>query len=436
MTKFESPEPTGVLIRSEKDLDTNSAATPLNSEEFTNEASPPLMNLQDPLSSENKFHPQQHSPLRKRKRHLSAPPPAFVLDNAVENNSQGDWDPTSHVVSVDLGGSRLRVALVSTKGAIVENLEAPTPQDPKERVDVIVDRVIDVLTRARQRELSVLGVGISTGGRVDVARGCVLDATSLLKGWSGVELVQSLKNTIASAGFTSVAKGSSSSSPSRVYQLPVFVDNDGNCAALGESRWGAVRSEAGSMVVIATGTGIGGGIISDNGDLLRGSNYCGGELGHMVVCMENQEDSACSCGYRGCLEAIASGSALTRKAEQLIEAGELAKPEGGSSSAKALIDAALAGNESAQRVVDRATSAMSVACLNILHMLNPRHLVFTGHLARVMVEPVKRFVEAHALKNARNVEIYASKLENPALMGAASLVMEACQVAWLEQKNS
>merc|ERR1719187_606350 len=74
------------------------------------------------------------------------------------------------------------------------------------------------------------------------------------------------------------SSSSSTAFNSTRYQLPVFVDNDGNCSALGESRWGSNRFHGGSMVVVATGTGIGGGVISDKGDVVRGSNFCGGEL--------------------------------------------------------------------------------------------------------------------------------------------------------------
>lgn len=80
---------------------------------------------------------------------------------------------------------------------------------------------------------------------------------------------------------------------------------------------------------------------------------------------------------------------------------------------------------------------MSVACLNLLHVLNPKHLVFTGHLAEVMVEPVQRFVNRRALKNARErLQVYASNLENPALLGAASLVIESWRAAWMKKKSS
>ena len=131
------------------------------------------------------------------------------------------------------------------------------------------------------------------------------------------------------------------------------------------------------MVVVATGTGIGGGVISDKGDVVRGSNFCGGELGHMVVAMMEEEEldehhtkksfskaGVCSCGFRGCLEALASGSALTLQAERLIANGDLCSEEnaggggGGAAAedipmARILIDAALGGNEEAKRVLDK-----------------------------------------------------------------------------------
>ena len=111
------------------------------------------------------------------------------------------------------------------------------------------------------------------------------------------------------------------------------------------------------------GTGIGGGVISGNGDVVRGSAFCGGEIGHMLVSASaSEKDAICSCGFRGCLEAVASGSALTAEADKLISNGDLSNDDPATPSAKALIDAARSGNEKAKRVLDRATDAMSFAC--------------------------------------------------------------------------
>jgi UDP-N-acetylglucosamine 2-epimerase/N-acetylmannosamine kinase len=138
---------------------------------------------------------------------------------------------------------------------------------------------------------------VSTGGRVDATRGIVLDSTALLEGWAGVPLAGRLR---ALTG------------------LPVRVDNDGHCAALAERRFGLGRDVL-HFVTLVIGTGIGGRIVS-GGELLRGARNAAGELGHLVV---QADGPLCTCGNRGCVERLASGSGLAQEARALAAGGAL-----------------------------------------------------------------------------------------------------------------
>ncbi|MEQ2178560.1 hypothetical protein GOODEAATRI_015348, partial [Goodea atripinnis] len=131
--------------------------------------------------------------------------------------------------------------------------------------------------------------------------GIVLHSTQLIQEWSSVDLRTPISDALG---------------------LPVWVDNDGNCAALAERKFGHGRGVE-NFVTVITGTGIGGGIIH-NYELIHGSTFCAAELGHIKVSLEGPE---CSCGSQGCIEAFASGMALQREAKRLHDE-DLLKEEG------------------------------------------------------------------------------------------------------------
>ncbi|KAG7255561.1 hypothetical protein CRUP_001926 [Coryphaenoides rupestris] len=172
--------------------------------------------------------------------------------------------------------------------------------------------------------------GVSTGGRVNPQEGVILHSTKLIQEWSSVDLRTPLSDAL---------------------HLPVWLDNDGNCAALAERKFGHGRGVE-NFVNIITGTGIGGGIIHHH-ELVHGSTFCAGELGHIMVSLDGPE---CMCGGRGCIEAYASGMALQREAKRLhdedllqVEGVELKKVE--TVNAAHLISAARLGNPNAQAVL-------------------------------------------------------------------------------------
>uniref|UniRef100_A0A8C6UPV0 Glucosamine (UDP-N-acetyl)-2-epimerase/N-acetylmannosamine kinase n=1 Tax=Neogobius melanostomus TaxID=47308 RepID=A0A8C6UPV0_9GOBI len=208
---------------------------------------------------------------------------------------------TQSALAIDLGGTNLRVAIVDMRGNIVKKYTLPNPKSYDARMNLLIKTCAEAIRDAVQLNCRILGVGLSTGGRVNPQEGVVLHSTNLIQEWSSVDLRTPLSDAL---------------------HLPVWVDNDGNCAALAEKKFGHGRG-VDSFATVITGTGIGGGIIHNN-ELIHGSTFCGAELGHIMVSLEGPE---CSCGSHGCIEAYASGKALQREAKRLDDE-DLLKMEG------------------------------------------------------------------------------------------------------------
>uniref|UniRef100_A0A8C7M349 Glucosamine (UDP-N-acetyl)-2-epimerase/N-acetylmannosamine kinase n=1 Tax=Oncorhynchus kisutch TaxID=8019 RepID=A0A8C7M349_ONCKI len=174
------------------------------------------------------------------------------------------------------------------------------------------------------------------------------------------------------------------------------------------------------------GVGIGGGIIQHN-ELIHGSTFCAAELGHIMVSLDGPE---CMCGSRGCIEAYASGMALQKEAkrlhdEELLEVegmGDLKKAE--FVSAIHLINAARLGNSKAEAVLRTGGMALGVGIVNILHVVNPSLVILSGVLATHYQAPVQQVIGQRALTSAQRIQVLTSDLEEPALLGAASMVLD------------
>ena len=214
---------------------------------------------------------------------------------------------------------------------------------------------IDRAARLAELEgLKVIGVGVSTGGRVDFKTGTVVDATSLILDWKDVHI----KNAIIEQSFN----------------LPTAVDNDGNCSAIAEKVFGKAKF-VDNFISIALGTGIGEGIFVD-GKILRGENNYAAEVGHVTV---KADGPKCSRGSCGCVELYASGSRLVRWAKE--EYPSLAEVVTGcESSAKIIADFAHSGNAAALDLLNRAGIMLGAAAAGWVNIPNPSMILLLGSL--------------------------------------------------------
>ncbi|XP_029775653.1 bifunctional UDP-N-acetylglucosamine 2-epimerase/N-acetylmannosamine kinase isoform X2 [Suricata suricatta] len=329
----------------------------------------------------------------------------FCFPPVKENISQ-DIDhilETLSALAVDLGGTNLRVAIVSMKGEIVKKYTQFNPETYEERINLILQMCVEAAAEAVKLNCRILGVGISTGGRVNPREGIVLHSTKLIQEWNSVDLRTPLSDTL---------------------HLPVWVDNDGNCAALAERKFGQGKGLE-NFVTLITGTGIGGGIIHHH-ELIHGSSFCAAEFGHLVVSLDGPD---CSCGSHGCIEAYASGMALQREAkklhdEDLLLVEGMSVPKDEAVSAAHLIQAAKLGNVKAQNILRTAGTALGLGVVNILHTINPSLVILSGVLASHYIHIVKDVIRQQALSSVQDVDVVVSDLVDPALLGAASMVLD------------
>jgi predicted NBD/HSP70 family sugar kinase len=214
------------------------------------------------------------------------------------------------------------------------------------------------------------------------------------------------------------------------YQVPVWVDNEVNLMALGESRVGAGR-EIHSIVYIKIGTGIGGGLVYQ-GQLIHGVSGSAGDIGHLNA--NSQSEIICRCGKRGCLEALAGAPFILREALKYAKSGESAYLQNALKSKKdidisLLAEAILAGDQKSMKIASDAGRLIGSAIAQILFLFNPSKIIIGGRVSALgneLLSSIRRTVyeEASAL-STRNLAIEISNIANEVgLKGAGYLVLE------------
>lgn len=216
----------------------------------------------------------------------------------------------------------------------------------------------------------------------------------------------------------------------KFFGVPAYVGNDANLAALGEQRMGAGVGMT-DLVFITVSTGIGGGIIS-GGKLMLGGAGLAGELGHICIDKDGPE---CACGSRGCVESIASGSAIARTAVRRLRAGERSacvKLAGGIEQVKAehIYRAAAGGDRICKGIVRDAAQALGLAVVSYIHIFNPQAIIIGGGVAIPnwgrMAPQIKRVVKQRAMPQfQKTARILPAKLGDLAgIMGAGIIAHE------------
>lgn len=243
-------------------------------------------------------------------------------------------------IGVDVGGTTVAAGLVGPDGQVLEHVQAPTHARGEGRA---LDTILDLLARlhdsAQARGVTVIGVGVGVPGVVEADRSTIGAEIHHVPELAGVPLGERLAQPLG---------------------LPVFVDNDVNVLALAEWMWGAGRG-ARSLVMLALGTGVGGGIILD-GRLHRGHAGFGGELGHVPI---DFDGPPCICGGRGCLKAYVSGTDIARRGSE-----RLGRPV----TAAEIFRLAAAGDRDADAAVDEVCRALGAGLGIVVNGLNPERV--------------------------------------------------------------
>jgi glucokinase len=260
-------------------------------------------------------------------------------------------------IGVDLGGTNLRVAAVDEQGCLKEKVTFGT-KTIVGRDQVLNDmcNAIRQTTAKYQKQGSLLGVGIGVPGIIDMETGMMRESPNL-PGWADYPVRVEIEKRM---------------------NTPVILENDANCAALGEKWLGAGR-HVGDMLMLTLGTGVGGGIVI-GGKIHHGMTGMAGEFGHMTV---EPDGNQCGCGNRGCLEQYSSATAVVRMAREAIAAGEapgLAKAASSDVefSAKEIYNLAIQGDQGARKIFRRAGRALGIALATLINGLNLEMYVIGG----------------------------------------------------------
>ena len=315
------------------------------------------------------------------------------------------------VLAVDIGGTKILAALVATEGTVLAREwclteAAQGPRSVTARVLMAIDRL---LVAAGLQPERLHSISLAAAGGIDSARGVVTLSPSL-PGWSDIPL----RDIVAER-----------------FGVKALLINDASAAAVGEHHFGA-GGGASSLVYITVSTGIGGGIILED-RLYTGPSGSAGEIGHMVIDANGRE---CNCGNVGCLEAMASGTAVARDARQRLEGGarssliELAGGEPANITAEMVGLAAKRGDAVALDVVRRAGGYLGVGLANLVNILKPEVIIVGGGLSKMgglLLDPARQVVQERAFRlPAQAVRIVTAQLGDDAgIIGAAALAREA-----------
>lgn len=291
-----------------------------------------------------------------------------------------------YVLGIDIGGTNIVVGSVALDGTVLRAVRSE-PTHAEAGAGSVIDRLtalaVQVMEETRREDPAAeyIGVGVGAPGPLDTKSGVVLLTPNL--GWVNLPLRAIVAERLG---------------------LPAALDNDANCAVLGEWWIGAARG-ARNAIGITIGTGIGGGLILD-GRLYHGASDCAGEIGHTTI---DTEGRLCKCGNYGCLEAYASGPAIARRAVEELETGyesRLPAMVGGNLSlitAQTVYDAAQEGDELALEVVIDTAKFLGAGIANLLNVFNPEVVVVVGGVTRAgdrLFVPLRREVARRAFKPA------------------------------------
>jgi glucokinase len=261
----------------------------------------------------------------------------------------------SLAIGVDLGATKIAVALVSASGeALITHYTSTNAEDGWVAVlDCIALEIKSMLTKA---EGHVVGIGIGTPGHVIPSEGIVRNAVNL--GWEEVNLISGIHHRLGDS-------------------LPIWIQKDTNASALGEFYFGAARG-CPNFVYLSIGSGFGGGILS-NGQILAGAGLQASELGHLSL---DPAGRPCVCGLRGCVETVVSGPGLLTVAREYLKRGKQATSlqDSATLNSAEILTAALAGDDLALAVINELGSHLGMVMAICIAVLNPAMFVIGGGL--------------------------------------------------------
>lgn len=310
-------------------------------------------------------------------------------------------------IGVDLGGTNIVAGIVDEHNNIVSKESLPTSlPKPADEIMLGIKKSIDkAVEKAGISSDEIISIGIGTPGTVDKKYGVIEYANNL--GFDNYPM----KNML-----------------SKYFDKPIYLENDANCAALGEAKAGAGEG-VNNFVAVTLGTGVGSGIVL-NGKILEGINGAAGEMGHMVITANGEP---CTCGRRGCWETYSSATALIRMTKEAMDRDEkslmwiLSEGDKKNVNGRTSFDAMRKGDKTATLVVDEYIKYLSIGITNLVNIFQPDIICLGGGIANEgenLLKPLRELVEKshYSIHCEKQTKICKAKLGNDAgIIGAALL---------------
>lgn len=298
------------------------------------------------------------------------------------------------IVGIDIGGTMIKYGLITLTGEILESGEVSTEAD--KGVENLFNKLVTIIESYSKEEL--LGIAVSGTGQIDGSIGKVVGGNDIIPGWIGTNLVERLENR---------------------FNIPAVLENDVNCAALGEKWLGAGREEK-DFICITIGTGIGGGIVLNN-NIFRGDTCVAGEFGHIQIVKDGIQ---CLCGKKGCYERYASATALMRMAKEAT---------GEDLGGKEIFDREKSGDPLMKKVVSEWVDYFTDGLSTIAYIFNPPLVVIGGGVTKQGDYLLSKFNESLSTKLGVNfrkdLKIKFAELGNNAgMLGAEYLLLKKLNI--------
>ena len=292
------------------------------------------------------------------------------------------------IIAFDVGGTAIKFGLVDENFNVLFSEEIPT--NTYKDTDNMVMRAMEA--KLKEYEGQYDAIGISTAGQVDFETSEINDGVGNIPNYNHTNLRSIFEPQ---------------------FNVPVAVDNDVNCAAIGEAQFGAARGER-DFLCLAYGTGVGG-CIYINGDVYRGSKYAGGEFGHMAT---HKDGRPCTCGRIGCYEAYAACRVFTTSVSE-----RMGKPMNG----RQIFEPENLKNPIIIEEIDKWEDEIALGLRNLCYIFNPSLIVLGGGIMseEMLIRDIREKVDAQLEDNYKHVRIEKAQLGNKAgMLGAAWLASE------------
>ena len=309
-------------------------------------------------------------------------------------------------IGIDIGGTQVKLGLVTQKGAVKNAAAFDVAFDGYDTpiIKTVKDKLAWFLKEQNLSEENIAGIGVSATGQIDSRSGKVIGAAGHIKNWTGCEIRNEIKT---------------------IFNGPVSVMNDANCAALAEQWIGGAR-DVSEAVAITYGTGVGGGVIVRS-EILEGSTGGAGELGHIPI---RNNGRMCSCGNRGCYEQYASTTALVKMVTKAVKAGKIPSDifENNVINGRTIFSAVKA-NAELSALLDCWIGYVADGLVGIIHTFNPQVVLIGGGVSAqkdLFIDPLREKVFRRVMPEfARGLRLEAATMGNNAgMIGAVYYCMK------------